>query len=110
MRNEKRYLVLAALIGLALCGTARAVDPAATAITIPEMECKGCAAKVTTALTGIAGVAAVQTDVKNHITVVKPKPQMVLSPRALWEALEKIDKTPSKLEGPSGTFTSKPQS
>jgi Cu+-exporting ATPase len=40
---------------------------------------------------------------------VTPKPKAVLSPKALWEAVEKAKKTPAKLEGPSGTFTAKPK-
>jgi hypothetical protein len=37
-------------------------------------------------------------------------PEAVLSPRGLWEALEKIEKPPTRLEGPSGVFTAKPAS
>src|SRR5262249_43948091 len=42
--------------------------------------------------------------------VVMPKPGQAVSPRALWEAVEKAGKTPTKLEGPSGTFTARPRS
>jgi hypothetical protein len=40
---------------------------------------------------------------------VTPRPQVALSPRALWEAVEHAKKVPVKIEGPHGTFTAKPQ-
>lgn len=111
MRMQKpRWVVFAALAALALTTGLRAANPVPTTITIPDMECKGCARMVTTSLLAVPGVASVQTDVKARKAVAQPKPQTVLSPRALWEALEKIDKEPSRLEGPNGTFTAKPQS
>lgn len=109
MRTEKTWLTLATVVVLGLAQVARA-EPAPTTITIPDMECKGCANKVAKALAVVPGVGEIQTDVKVRKAVIKPKPQMTLSPRALWEALEQIHKEPSKLEGPSGTFTAKPQS
>ena len=41
--------------------------------------------------------------------IVVPKGDATLSPLELWEAIEKAGKVPVKLEGPSGTFTSKPK-
>jgi hypothetical protein len=40
---------------------------------------------------------------------VTPQPKTVLSPKALWEAVEKAKKTPAKLAGPGGTFTARPK-
>ena len=106
----KKQYALAAMVALVLATVVRAQDPALTKITIPDMECNGCMKKVNSALTGVPGVAQVSADLKTHTAWVKPKPQTVLSPKALWEAVEKVGKEPSKLEGPSGTFTAKPQS
>jgi len=105
MRIEKKLAAVLAV--LCFAGSVFATD---TTITIPDMECKGCAGKVARVLTTVAGVASVQTNVEARTAVVKPKPQATPSPKAMWEALEKIDKEPSKLEGPAGTFTAKPQS
>ncbi len=55
-------------------------------------------------------MASVETNLKAKTAAVKPKPKAAPSPRALWEAVEKAGQKPVKLEGPSGTFTSKPQS
>jgi hypothetical protein len=58
----------------------------------------------------VKGVAKVQTNVKAKIATVTPAPETVLSPRALWEAVEIAGKEPTVLEGPTGKFTDKPQS
>lgn len=81
-----------------------------TKITIPAMECKSCAKKVAAELSKVPGVVKVDTDVEATVAVITPRPQAVVSPRALWEAVERAGKKPMKLEGPSGSFASKPQS
>lgn len=111
MRTQNRWsMVLAALTVGMLGGGLRAAPPALTAITIPEMHCQGCAKKVAAQLYQVPGVAAVQADVQAKKLLVTPKEQALVSPRALWEAVEKAGKQPTRLEGPSGTFTAKPQS
>ena len=110
MRTLNRVLLLAAAAILALGGLLRAADPAPTTITIPEMECLSCAKKVSAALAMVPGVAKTLPDVEAHTMRVMPKGQSLMSPRALWEAVEKAGKTPTKLEGPGGTFTAKPKS
>ena len=102
--------VAAALVALTVGGNLQAADPVPTTITVPDMHCGGCATKVAARLSEVTGVAKVQTDLQAKKTVVTPKAQTVLSPRALWEAVEKAGKQPTKLEGPGGTFTAKPQS
>lgn len=54
-------------------------------------------------------MAKVEANVKAKTLTVTPKPQAVVSPRALWETVEKNNDKPLKIEGPSGTFTAKPQ-
>jgi copper chaperone CopZ len=81
-----------------------------TTITIPRMDCPTCAGKVEAKLNEVPGVAALRTDVEKRTVVVTPRNGVVLSPRALWEAVEKGGKMPSRLQGPSGTFTTKPKS
>lgn len=110
MRTQKQMWVgLAALVVLAVGTSVWAASPA-TLISIGDLECQGCAKKVAAQLSAVPGVAAVQPNVPAKTASVMPKPNTVLSPRALWEAVEKAGKQPVKLEGPSGTFTAKPQS
>lgn len=95
---------------LAAAASAWAGDPKPAIINVPDIHCAGCAKKVTTHLTAVAGVekAEVNLDAKTFKIVAKPK--ATISPKALWEAVEKAGYTPEKLECPSGTFTAKPQS
>lgn len=102
-------LALAALAALALGNALWAANPAPTTIAIPDLECQGCAKKVAAQVYAVPGVATVQANVQGKTATITPKPEAVLSPRALWEAVEKAGKQPAKLEGPSGTFTAKPQ-
>ncbi|MBY0232500.1 MAG: heavy-metal-associated domain-containing protein [Gemmataceae bacterium] len=95
---------------LALGRVAWAADPVPTTVIVPGADCPSCAKKVADRLYAVAGVATVRADVKAQALVVTPRPGQALSPRALWEAVEKSGKTPSRLEGPSGTFTAKPAS
>ena len=86
----------------------QAADPPVTTVTIPEMDCESCAKKVGGKLAEVSGVAKVEYDVKSRIIKVTPKTGTSLSPKALWEAVQKGGKDPSKLEGPGGTHTKKP--
>ena len=80
-----------------------------TTITLQVLTCEGCAKKVAAELSEVPGVGSVKTDVKSKTATVIPKGNVTLSPLQLWEAVEKAGKTPVKLTGPSGTFTSKPK-
>lgn len=94
---------------LALGAAAQPPDPAATTITVEKM-CEGCAKKITAKLQEMRGVAAVKANVPAKAVTVTPREQTILSPRALWEAVEKSGERPVKLEGPRGKFTEKPKS
>src|SRR5262245_55891665 len=89
-------------------GQTIAVETPHTTISVSDIHCAGCAKKVATALSKVSGVAKVETDVEAKTVKVTPKEKTTLSPKTLWEAVEKTDKSPSKLEGPSGIYTSKP--
>lgn len=111
MRTQNRWsMALAVLAVVALGDVLQAANPAPTAITIIDMHCQGCAKKVAAQLYQVPGVAAVQADMQAKKLFVTAKEQALVSPRALWEAVEKAGKQPTRLEGPSGTFTAKPQS
>ncbi|MCR9208096.1 MULTISPECIES: heavy-metal-associated domain-containing protein [Rhodopirellula] len=80
-----------------------------TTITLKVLTCESCAKKVAAKLSAVSGVGGVKTDVKSKTAIVVPKGSATLSPLQLWEAIEKAGKEPVKLEGPSGTYTSKPK-
>lgn len=81
-----------------------------TNITVPDMHCMSCAREMADNLSKVPGVAAVRANVPAKTTMVTPQPQQIPSPRALWEAIANAGYHPSRLEGPSGTFVSKPKS
>ncbi|MCX8139392.1 MAG: heavy-metal-associated domain-containing protein [Gemmataceae bacterium] len=108
-RKTRPLVVVASAVMLALAGTALAADIVPTVITIPGMDCGGCAKKVAAKLVAVQGVAKAEPDMETKTIKVTLKADAVLSPKALWEAVEKAKQQPMKLEGPSGTFTSKPK-
>ena len=56
----------------------------------------------------VPGVVKVQTTLAEDFAVVTPQSGKQISPRALWEAIEKAKFTPVKLQGPAGIYTAKP--
>jgi copper chaperone CopZ len=81
-----------------------------TVIDIEDLDCEACAATVEESLKAIAGVAKVKLDVDDQTATVTPQEKTTLSAKALWEAVEEAGFKPTKLVGPSGTFTKKPPS
>ncbi|CAN5468126.1 hypothetical protein BH11PLA2_BH11PLA2_20960 [soil metagenome] len=84
------------------------LDPKASKLTVDGMTCAGCAKTVTKALSAVEGVESVVIDLKGKTATVTPKAAKSPSPKELWEAVEKADYKPTKLEGPDGTFEKKP--
>jgi copper chaperone CopZ len=100
------------MAALALAATAAAAQPQAaqqTTITVPDLHCRGCVKKVADKLHAVPGVGTVQASLEARILVVTPRPQAVISPRLLWEAVEAAGKRPARLEGPHGSFAAKPR-
>lgn len=110
MRKMKWSVALAAFAMMALAGSIRAADAPATTITVEDMHCMGCAKKIAARLYKVPGVAAVKADMPASRLVVQAKAEQNPSPKAMWEAVEQAGYKPTKLEGPAGTFTAKPQS
>jgi copper chaperone CopZ len=104
-------VLAAALAAVTTVGAppAQAANVVATTIRVKDMHCEGCAAKIRRGLFAVAGVVNVKTNVKTHSAVVMPQRSRQPSPRAMWEAVEKAGFEVVRLEGPSGTFTDKPQ-
>ena len=103
--------MIAALISatVGISSDLRAAENANTSIAIEGMHCAGCAKKVASRLKSVGGVADAQVNVETGTAAVTPKAKSMLSPRALWDAIENAGYTPTKLSGPSGTFTKKPE-
>jgi copper chaperone CopZ len=105
-------VVAAAALLLAVIGTVRSGDGPPgplTKITVEGMHCPGCAKKVANRLKQLSGVADIQIDVEAGVVNVTPASGSSPSPRALWEAVEQARYKPIRLDGPSGTFTTKPK-
>jgi copper chaperone len=79
-----------------------------TKLTVDGMTCAGCAKSVTKALTAVEGVESVVIDLKAKTATVTPKAGKAPSQKALWEAVEKAEYKPTKIEGPDGTSEKKP--
>lgn len=111
MNSRMKHLLTVAMgLLIATATQLSAADPKPTTISIPGMHCAGCAKKVTDKLNTVVGVAKAEADMKTKTIKVTSKPNKAFSPKDLWEAVEKADQTPTKLEGPNGTFTEKPKS
>lgn len=111
MKNSIRlFAVLATVAVLVLGNSAHAAEPQPTTITVSDIHCMGCAKTCAKHLYEIAGVAKVAANIEAKTLTITPTAQAVVSPRALWEAVEKAGKVPVKIQGPSGTFAVKPKS
>ncbi len=107
MTRSLAACAVAALLALSAQAQPPAPSPAST-ITVPEMDCAGCAKKLGEALVKVPGVAKAEYDVKARTIKLTHKPGQSPSPKALWEAVEKEEKQPSKLDVPGGTYSKKP--
>ncbi|MGB6043018.1 MAG: heavy-metal-associated domain-containing protein [Pirellulales bacterium] len=107
----RRYLCMLLLAFATVSGVqsnVSAADLPYTWIFITDMHCGNCAKKINAKLSSLEGVAKVQCDLENDFAVITPNTGANISPRQVWEAIEAIEFTPVKLQGPSGTFKDKP--
>ena len=93
----------------ALKGSAAKAEAVPTKLTVPDMDCASCAKKVGNKVAEVKGVGKVEYSVQGRTITVTPKANETLSPKALWGAVVAAGQEPSELEGPAGTFTSKPK-
>ena len=63
-----------------------------------------------TELYKVPGVGQIFVKLENTTMIVHAKAGQAVSPRGLWEAVERAGYAPTRLEGPNGVFTSKPKS
>lgn len=109
LRKAISVIALTAVVLSQLEHAAHARHPNMTAIYVGDMHCSDCAQKIANKLYAVPGVLRVNANLKTGIAYITPAKEKKLSPRALWEAVEKADFTPVKLDGPSGSFASKPK-
>ncbi|MCA9205412.1 MAG: heavy metal-associated domain-containing protein [Pirellulaceae bacterium] len=110
MNQPVRLLVSAMLLTGWLVSTANAASPVknASAIVVKDMHCATCAQKIAAKLYAVPAVLEVRADVKSNTAYIVPQSNKQVSPRALWEAVEAAGFEPVALNGPSGSFKSKP--
>lgn len=104
-----KCLAMAALAVLVAVSAAQPPKAVTTRITLTELHCNGCLKKITKHLVAVSGVSEVQGHLPSATVTVTHRPGMSPSPRAMWEAVENADHTPTRLEGPSGAFVEKPR-
>lgn len=88
---------------------ANAAEPIYTTINVEKMCCNGCAQKIASQMYVVKGVKEIRVNLDKRIVFVIPQQNKVISPRAMWEAVEKGEDKPLQLAGPSGTFNTKPR-
>lgn len=60
-------------------------------------------------LSKLSGVGRVSVDYKTRSLMIEPAAQGALSPRAVWEAAERVKIGPIRLATTEGVYTSKPR-
>jgi Cu+-exporting ATPase len=111
MNRLSRRAALAAGIGCLAAGAgAYAAQPITyTTIHVHDMHCDECAKKIARRLYAVPGVLEVRADVPNNIAYVVPQRDKTLPPRTLWESVEAAGFQVARLDGPQGSFTTKPR-
>jgi copper chaperone CopZ len=111
MKSSRYLLVLAvALLCSQFAHKAEAASPEITTIHVKDMHCENCARKIARKLFAVQGVVKVQASVKQDLVLVTPQAGKTISARAIWEAVIAGEAEPTKLVGPTGSFTAKPKS
>src|SRR5262245_30977180 len=80
-----------------------------TTIHVQNMHCADCAKQIARKLYALPGVVEVRADVPKNVAYVVPQKDKTLPPRAMWEAVEAAGFAVARLDGPQGTFTTKPR-
>lgn len=80
-----------------------------TVLTVPTMDCNGCAKKVTAQMQVLPGVSRVVPNAETRVVYITSQDGVGVSPRAIWEAAEKAGFPPTKIDSPYGVFATKPR-
>ena len=101
-------LVTAVAFPSMLAASALGASPDATVVSVKKL-CPTCGKKIVQKLEQLPQTQSASIDVEQRIVQVVAKPGHNLSPRLIWEIVEKGGEQPVRLQGPAGTFTAKPQ-
>ena len=104
----KTFGIAITLLTLLVAQSAMADEAASMTVVVKKMHCKGCAQRIARKIYEVAGVKEVRVNVEKKTLLVATT--QAVSPRAIWEAVEKGKDTPVRIEGPQGSFTKKPSS
>lgn len=80
----------------------------AAVLTVKNMCCAKEAVPAIKELSKLQGVGRVSVDYKARSLMIEPT-KVALSPRAVWEAAERVKVEPIRLATPEGVYTSKPR-
>lgn len=105
----RQTTISAVLLAFFMGGSAFAVEPTHTTISVEKMCCQGCAQKIASQLYVVKGVKEVRVNIEKKLVFVIPQQRKVVSPRSMWDAVVNGQDIPLRLAGPSGTFTTKPR-
>src|SRR3954452_3945228 len=97
--RKTAFVGIALLIAALVCWTqiSAQAPTKTTVIFIEDLDCPSCAKNVEKAVATVTGVASVKTDVEKETATITPEADKTISPRALWEAVEKAGFKPLKL-------------
>lgn len=79
-----------------------------TIVTVKKL-CPTCGKKIVQKLSELPQVAEATMNVEQRTLRVQCKPGGSVSPRAVWETVERGGEQPVKIQCPTGTFTTKPR-
>jgi copper chaperone CopZ len=95
---------------IAATGLLTAADAPAktTTISVEGMHCAVCAKSLSTKLKAVKSVQNAEVDLTSKTATITPVASEKVSAKALWETVVKAGYKPTRLSGPSGTFTKTP--
>jgi copper chaperone CopZ len=104
------FIFALTLVTLAGWTQVQAASPVTyTTIHVHDMHCADCAKQIARKLYALPGVVEVRADVNKNIAYVVPQKDKSLAPKAMWEAVESAGFKVARLEGPQGSYTTKPR-
>jgi periplasmic mercuric ion binding protein len=110
--SQKLFTALAVLTfcaaTLSLDCFAEEAEKTITVVTVSEI-CGGCVKKITKRFEAEKDVAKIECSIEKKAVTLVPKEGVKLNAKKVWEIMEGISNTPTKLVSPEGAFTTKPK-
>ena len=110
-------LIVRLLLGIVVLACAEAAQisaaetkhQSATVLTVKKLCCSSESGPAIKELSKVPGVGRVSVDYKPRCLMIEPAAKGVISPRAVWEAAERVKVGPLRLATAEGVHTSKPR-